>query len=205
MVKSVFRLGFLGMLWLAGAMAHAGPVSVNTWYQFSWYGTTGKGCSPNDPDGESCYPSTGTSTTFASAPPWTFVVGPEGAKLKITDAFFSGDRFEAFNLSQSIGTTSEPLSTSGISCEDDPEVCYATAGMSAGLFDLSAGDYSMTLSVLQGSADFGSAYFQVLTDSTPIPTPGTLALTLLALSGLVASRVKRGRGTHRHHATLNQA
>src|SRR5690349_8459822 len=75
--------------------ASAGPIVVDTYYEFSFedVGTLAKGCDPADPAGNFCFESSGTPTTFLDAPPWTFVSGGAGTTLTVTDAFASGDRF----------------------------------------------------------------------------------------------------------------
>src|SRR5262249_53112350 len=87
--------------------AFAGPISVATWSEFSFLdaGTPAMVCFPADPSAPECIPSGGTPAMFADAPPWTFLAGPMGAVLTVTDAFFHGDAFQVFDLGGLIGVT----------------------------------------------------------------------------------------------------
>src|SRR5262245_21052115 len=79
--------------------ACAGAISPGIFYEFgfSTAGTPATGCDPADPAGPFCTPSSGTPTTFVSAPPWTFMAPSDGAILTVTDAFLAGDRFQVFD------------------------------------------------------------------------------------------------------------
>src|SRR5882672_8473332 len=109
--------------------AAAGVISTGVFYEFgfSTAGTPATGCDPADPAGPFCIPSSGTLTSFLTAPPWTFAA-PQGAVLIVTDAFVAGDRFQVFDFGISLGLTSVPIGNGD--CGDDPVVCLAAAGTS---------------------------------------------------------------------------
>ncbi len=204
MVKSICRLAIFGLIWMATTAGNAGPVSGGVWYQFQFdaAGVPATGC-------ETGCPAIGTPALFvqASAPVWSFSVGSGGASLKVTDAFWAGDSFRIFNGDATLGITPDvPATPTGaIDCEAEPDACYSLSGMSHSVFALASNDYFLSISAERSPYGFGTAFFRLDGDIQSIPTPGTLALTLLALSGLVASQLKRGRRTYGHHATLNQA
>lgn len=130
------------------------------WLQFSWFNlnTQALGCSPADPQGLVCDPSSGA--TFVGAAPWTF---SGAATLKVVDGFATGDRYEVFDNGVSIGQTSIP--TSGTTCGADPVACDANASASKGTFNLGAGSHSITIRATQVAPGIspprGSAYFRV--------------------------------------------
>jgi hypothetical protein len=130
------------------------------WLQFSWFNlnTQALGCSPADPQGLVCDPSSGA--TFVGAAPWTF---SGAATLKVVDGFATGDRYEVFDNGVSIGQTSIP--TSGTTCGADPAACDANASASKGTFNLGAGSHSITIRATQVAPGIspprGSAYFRV--------------------------------------------
>jgi hypothetical protein len=105
---------------LSTAPANAGPIQLGIFQEFAFTtaGTPATGCDPADPAGPFCIPSSGTPTTFLTAPPWTFVAPVQGAILIVTDAFQAGDRFQVFDFGSSIGLTSLPAGNAD--CGDDP-------------------------------------------------------------------------------------
>jgi PEP-CTERM motif len=179
----------IGLLVFA-APAFAGPIVVDTWYEFGFgdVGDVATGCDPADPTGPFCIPSGGTATTFLDAPPWTFTSGATGSTLTVTDAFSSGDRFELFDFGASIGLTS--AFGASVNCGDDPVPCLADAGMSHGVFALASGNHSITIEVAEGG--FGSGYL-LLQDgggAEAVPEPATL---VLFASGAATALYRRRR------------
>ncbi len=84
-----------------------GPVPTGgPWIEFAFFGkgSSATGCSPADPAGPGCAPSSAGNSVFGSAPPWTFTAPAGGANLTVTDAFLRGDQFEIFDFGTSIGT-----------------------------------------------------------------------------------------------------
>ena len=176
---------------LVSAPASAGPIPFDEWLEFGFTeaGTPATGCDPADPAGPFCTPSSGTPSTFLDAPPWTFTASGAGATLRITDAFFSGDRFEIFDFGVSLGLTSLPALD--VNCGDDPVPCFANPAMSTGLFLLAAGNHSLTIIPTAALEGGGAGYFQVEGAAPVVPEPATL--TLLA-TGLILS-VRRRRAS----------
>lgn len=139
-----------------------GPVPIGgPWIEFA-FGATGSsatGCSPADPAGPGCTPSSGGNSVFGAAPPWTFTASPDGATLTVTDAFLRGDRFEIFDFGASIGTTSA-VGTGG-DCGDNPDPCLADPLVSHGIFPLGPGPHSITIKASASPFGSGAAYFRV--------------------------------------------
>lgn len=167
--------------------AQAGPIPLDTFLQFSFDGIGAvTGCADADPNGGFCVASSGTPTTFLDAPAWTFNAPDTGAVLTVLDTFVSGDRFDVFDFGTFIGRTSLPA-RSAVDCGDDPLNCLQTAGMSTGVFALSAGAHSLTLRAVQASG-LGSGYLHV---AAAVPEPASIALVLAALGlGGMAGRRK---------------
>ena len=163
--------------------AFAGPITSGVWYEFAFTdtGVSPTGCQPNDPLGGFCTPSSGTPTTFADAPEWTFFAGTP-TTLTVTDAFEATDRFEILDNGLPIGMTSPLVVGALIDCGDDPVVCLGTPGVSTGVFALAAGPHSFTIVPLE-SGTGGAAYFQV-----DVPEPTSV---LLLATGLVAALRRR--------------
>lgn len=149
--------------------AQADPVSFGVFHEFavSIAGDPATGCDPADPAGPFCIPSSGTPTDFIGAPPWTFLAPSGGAVLTVTDAFFSGERFELFDFGASIGLTSAPAATTVVDCGDDPVTCLATAGISQGTFALLAGNHSITITPTLSDGG-GAGYLRV---DSAVPEP----------------------------------
>jgi PEP-CTERM motif-containing protein len=177
---------------LSATPASAGPISVDTYYQFAFgdVGDPATGCDPADPAGPFCVPSSGTPTSFLDAPAWSFTSGATGSTLTVTDAFDSGDRFQIFDFGVSIGLTSLPVA--GIDCGDDPVPCLANPGISHGVFALASGAHSITLSAALSPGGLGSG-FLLLEDGggpTAVPEPATLVL-LTTGAGMAYYRRRR--------------
>ena len=143
-----------------------GPVPTGgPWIEFAFFGkgSSATGCSPADPAGPGCAPSSAGNSVFGGAPPWTFTAPAGGANLTVTDAFLRGDQFEIFDSGTSIGSTSIPA-TSG-ACGDDPDPCLADAGVSHGVFPMAAGAHSITIKAKASPFGAGAAYFRI--DAAP--------------------------------------
>lgn len=163
--------------------ANAGPIGLNTWYTFGFIGTgnalvSGVGFVPgtNPPDGN--------PVVAADDPAWTITLaGP--ATLAVLDLFLSIDQFEMFNNLASIGLTSAPIA--GGACGSDISCALADPNYSRGVYNLAAGDYSITGSQVAGQS--GAGVFQIT--STAVPEPASLALFGASLAGAGASLLRR--------------
>jgi hypothetical protein len=180
-------LGSLALL-LSAPMARAGPIGLGIWYEFATALATG--CSPADPGGSICIPSSGTPTVFADAPPYTFVAPSTGGALTVTDAFDSGDILDVFDFGALIGTTSP--SVFGTGCGDDPVPCLADPLQSHGIFALGAGAHSIAfIESATASSPGGAHYFRVDAAAAVVPAPPTFGLVLLGLAALGITRRRR--------------
>lgn len=173
----------LGALPLLGvSQASAAPVLTDgTVYRFGFDATVG---SPLY-DCSNCIPTVPVSTNPGAAP-WTFTLTTPGT-LTVLDLFLSTDQFEIFNSGVSLGLTSTP--TSGSSVGGNIAAALADTNFSRGVFNLIAGDYSITGTVA-ASQLAGAGVFWI--DAVPIPVPAGLLLMLtgaVALGGLAARRM----------------
>jgi len=153
-------------------------------FAFTTAGVSATGCFPADPTGAVCLPSSGTPTTFAPAPPWTFTAPATGALFTVVDAFEAGDRFQVFDFGASLGLTSAPVGSAD--CGNDPVPCLAAAGTSKGTFTLAPGDHSITIVSTLAPLGRGSGYFRV--DLIPVPEPVSWVLSCAGLGLLVMFR-----------------
>ena len=172
-VTVVACLALLGVAQTSKAV----PVLAGVWYEFSFgeEGSLAAACT-------TCEPSSGTPTTYAGDPAWTYTAPPLGAFLLVTDAFRIGDAFLVFDFGTGLGATNAWTGTFGDSCGNDPVPCLGVA--SSGAFFLPQGPHS--LDFVAGLSPFGggAAYFNIAEVETPIPEPTTVALLGLGLVGL---------------------
>jgi hypothetical protein len=125
-------------------------------FSFSGVGIPARGCKPADPDGLPC--GLAPNAQFAGAPPWTLSVPSEGAMLRVTDGWYSGDVFDVYDHGSWIGRTL----TADLSAEClDPDTCYRNPGMSSGEFPLAAGQHSITIAPSSNLFGPGAAFFRV--------------------------------------------
>ncbi|MBC7927339.1 MAG: PEP-CTERM sorting domain-containing protein [Bryobacteraceae bacterium] len=178
------QLALAGAVLLVSQLS-AGPISLGTWYEFSYElpGVPATGCQPNDPNGSFCGPSFGTPSEFLDAPPWTFSVGARGAFFTVTDAFLADSRFEIFNNGVSLGLTS--AFTPGVDCLDDPQVCATTPGISSAKLTLTPGSYSITIVPTQG--ELGVGFLQV----SNVPEPASVGLIAAGMAALTFAGSRR--------------
>jgi len=144
------------------APALMGPVPVGgPWIEFAFggKGSTATGCSPADPGGPGCAPSSAGNSVFGGTPPWTFNAPAGGATITVTDAFLRGDQFEVFDGGTSIGTTSAPATTGA--CGDDPDPCLADPQVSHGSFNVGPGPHSIKIVARASPFGTGAAYFRI--------------------------------------------
>ena len=175
---------------LVATPASAGPIAVDTYYQFAFgdVGDPATGCDPADPAGPFCIPSSGTLTEFLTAAPWTFNSGVTGSTLSVTDAFDAGDRFQIFDFGASIGFTSAFVG--GTNCSDDPVPCLADPGMSHGVFALASGAHSISIVLAEGGLGSGYLLLEDGGGPTAVPEPATLVL-LTTGAGMAYYRRRR--------------
>lgn len=167
---------------LASSGAQAGAIVTDQWYEFNFgaAGTFAGSC-----DG-SCVPSSGTPTTFADVPPWTFTSPSGGSVFTVTDAFLAVDRFEIFDFGVSLGLTS--LESGSGDCGSDPVACIADSNFSSGVFNLGAGAHSITIKVVNSGTGGGAAYFKL---ANAVPEPASWGLMILGFAGLALARRRK--------------
>jgi hypothetical protein len=125
--------------------------------------------------------------TFSTANPVT---------LTVTDAFFSGDRFEVYNNNVLMATTSVPVDDG--SWVASPDSALLDSKFSSGVWNLAPGSYSLTFKTIQFATGYvqGTGYLRVDTsrqDLAETPEPGALVLAGLGLFGLATRRMLRRR------------
>ena len=162
-----------------------GPVTIDDplWTEIAvigGVGTPATGCSPADPAGPGCTPSSAGNSQFGDAPPWTFT-SATSVVLTVTDCFDIGDGLEVFDNAVSIGVTSVPVGSG--SSGDDPVGCLADPNMSSGTFTLGPGSHSITMVMAYG--DTGAMYFRV-DSGAPAPTLPQWAMIVMTLLLLAA-------------------
>ena len=172
----------------AGHSIQADPIVVGgNWYEFE-YGVfcSGPSCPAigclNGP--LSCIPSPSGNSQFAPNPPWTFTLLGAGF-ITVTDAALSGDVFDVFDFGVLIGSTPN-VPIAGTICGVDPVPCSMDPNVSHGVFSLTAGPHSITISERGGLCCVG--YFRV--DET-IPEPTTLLLLVSGLGGAISLAVRK--------------
>ncbi|MGJ5819544.1 beta-propeller fold lactonase family protein [Paludibaculum fermentans] len=168
--------------------ASASVITFGTYQEFGFTdaGVQATGCDPADPAGPFCIESSGTVIVLLGSVPWTFTAPAGGAVLTVTDAFLSGDRFEIFDFGTSVGLTSVPVDN--IDCGDDPVPCLATPGVSSGVFNLAAGNHSLTITPTISNGG-GSGYLFVDAPTTSnVPEPDSWVLLCLGLGLIILSR-----------------
>ncbi|WP_228060528.1 MULTISPECIES: PEP-CTERM sorting domain-containing protein [unclassified Coleofasciculus] len=164
-----------------------------SWQEFSFTsaGVLAMGCSPADPSGLGCAPSSAGNSVFVGSPSWNFLAPSSGVKLTVTDAFLRGDVFDIFDFGSFIGSTSD-VSTGG-SCvpnETNPDDCLVDPLTSSGTFLLESGEHEITIIPKASPFGSGAAYFRVDARES-VPEPASV-LGLLAVGTLGAtSTLKR--------------
>jgi hypothetical protein len=158
-----FFVVLIALLLCAGA-GWAGAITVGGgWYAFNW-------------------------SSGASAPafenPFTFTTPPEGATLKVTDAFQTGDQFEVFRDATSLGVT--PLVSETADWTDDPDVAYSDPRWSHRAWGLPGGDtVNINIYTVTNPYGYGTGYLRV---DAGVPEPGTVLLLGAGLLALAAIR-----------------
>jgi hypothetical protein len=121
----------------------------------------------------------GVGSSFSRT--FEFTVGAgEAARLRVTDAFLSGDRFFIFNtnpISGALGSTSAPTSV-GDSIGDNYDAAFADSRWSSGQWILGAGSYSIRGITLASPFFSGGGALRV--DRVAVSEPATLLLLVLA-------------------------
>jgi hypothetical protein len=165
-------------------LAADGPIALDQWYTFTFGGV---GSSFANGSGAGAL---GVNPTSLSAPDpaWTFTLPSGGGTLRLVDGFLSGDQFNVTDSGTSLGNTSAP--SLGGYCGNDITACLNDPTVSQGSFTLAAGAHAINGTAIASPFDGGVGFFEVVSSTTPVPEPVSLALLG---SGLLGISVVRGR------------
>jgi hypothetical protein len=155
-------------VFLVPGRAAAEPITAGMWYEFR-HGAVG---SLAGACGGLCTPSSSGNSEEAPRAPWILSLDVPGL-LTVVDAFASGDRFEVFDGTRSLGRTSRPIDFQH--CGSDPAACFAHPAMSRGRFALAPGRHVLTFMTAATNVGSGASYFRV-DAPTPVPEPSSLLL-----------------------------
>lgn len=183
---AAFALAGASLLGAHGAV-QAAAITVGTWYEFG-FGGVGSALT----SGTGTVALTSPSTTYAPDPAWTFTIGATGGQLFVTDAFQSGDRFEIFNNSVSMGLTSAP--TLGSSCGSVLNCALVDSNFSKAFFALAPGSYSITGTAVLSPFGGGAGAFRVVENPVKVPEPAPLALLGIGLLAALGWKRQRSAG-----------
>ena len=131
-----------------------------------------------------CDPSSGGNSFFLLDPPWTF---SGFGFLIVQDAFAIGDQFKVFDNGIEIGDTSLPIGTGN--CGSDPDLCFADANVSKGIFPLALGQHSFEILQIAGTPGAGFLCISTTNEgcspvppTVPAPEPSSMLLLAIALA-----------------------
>ena len=179
-MKTVFVAVFItAACLLSTSSAHAGPIAVNTWYNFGFNEDGSPLVTPFEVDGAF------GAVAVPDAGPWTFTLAGE-AELFWTDIQISGDRFEFFDFGVSIGA-SGPDVVFGSAVGTCIACALADSNFGKGSVSLGAGNHSLSGTFL-GVVGYGDGAFIIRDRAVPEPA----AVALLGV-GLAAAAVVRRR------------
>ena len=118
--------------------------------------------------------------------PFTFTTPPEGATLKVTDAFMAGDQFEVFRDATSLGLT--PFVPATSDWTSDPDFAYSDPRWSHRAWFLPGGEaVNININTVTNPYDYGTGYLRV-DAGAGVPEPGTVLLLGAGLLALAAIR-----------------
>lgn len=160
-------------------------IALNQWYTFT-FGGVGSGFANGSGASEL---GINPASTAAPDPAWSFILPSAGGTLIVTDGFSSGDQFNITDAGTSLGNTSVP--TFGAYCGNDIGACLFNTSISHGSFSLAAGAHSIDGTAIASPFDGGAAFFEVVSSTTPVPEPASLALLGFGLLGLSIVRGRR--------------
>lgn len=165
-MKKFLQVALLSLV--AGASAMAGPITIDNsaWTEFSFGGV-------GSPAGGNPFTFTALSDVF----------------LSVTDSGLSGDRFEIFIDSVSVGQTSASGSF-GDGIGNNYDAAFADPRWSSGSYLLGPGVYSVDIFTTVSPFGGGGAALRV---DTAIPEPATFGLLGVALLGVGIARRKLAR------------
>jgi hypothetical protein len=179
-----YRFGLLLTLFVVPTFAST-VFTDGTWYNF--YTLTHNSFATNG---------SSSTTPFYSQPgdpPWTFTATGVGAILTVVDGGHQGDTFSVYDFGSLIGNTSDTPADPNHTCDIDPNACLADPLMSRGIFNLAAGDHSITIHTLAYPFDPPSTLEWFKVDPAPASTVPEPASMLMLASGLLAVAAWRRR------------
>lgn len=180
-------LNLLGGLALSALPAFAGPILADGTYHEFVFGPApafATAC------GSACTPTVSPVADQTVGPPWTF---SGAANVLVLDLFQAGDIFELFDNNISLGLTSNVANTGNDTCGNNISCALGTAAYSRGIFSVSSGTHSLTISHTQNvpNSAGGAAVFSVTAPTSAVPEPATSALlagSLVCFTALVRRR-----------------
>lgn len=90
-------------------------------------------------------------------------------RLKVTDGYLIGDRFEIFDNAVSLGQTSTPAASGD--CGSDPDICYADPNTSHASILLPPGSHSITITATASPFGGGGAFYRLTEETPPLCGP----------------------------------
>jgi hypothetical protein len=130
----------------------------------------------------------GVASSFSTDYSFT-LAGP--AVLKVTDAYLDGDQFDITINGVDQGPTSTPVND-GTTVDSDFDAAFASPKFSHAAYNLGAGTYDVTGTVVQSPYGGGGAGIELSSPVAGVPEPATWGMMILGFLGLGAA-LRTGR------------
>ena len=147
------------------------PLPLGSWVSFEWFLAPG--------------PADGSGFTVGSA---------EQVRLRVTDAFVTGDAFDVF--ANGVLLFSTPSVPGGLSGATTGDAAWADPSLSKGEAILAPGAYLITIDVREAAAGFpaGEGFIRADRVVSAVPEPATVALVASGLAVVAAAARRRRTG-----------